>query len=126
MIIIIHNTMKKIIAIIITAMLAFSAVAAAGPRKKVKDIREVTFAVHLHCQNCVNKVQENVAFEKGVKDLKVSLDDQTVYVRYDAARTDAETLKKSIESLGYPVSGVVEPGLGHEHHHEHHNDHSHE
>ena len=118
--------MKKIIAIIITAMLAFSAVAAAGPRKKVKDIREVTFAVHLHCQNCVNKVQENVAFEKGVKDLKVSLDDQTVYVRYDAARTDVEALKKSIESLGYQVSGVVEPGLGQEHHHEHHHDHSHE
>ena len=57
--------MKKLIAIILTAMLAFSAAAVAGPRKKA-DLKEVTFAVHLHCENCVKKVQENVAFERGV------------------------------------------------------------
>lgn len=112
--------MKKLIAIILTAMLAFSATAVAGPRKKA-DLKEVTFAVHLHCENCVKKVQENVAFERGVKDLKVSLEDQTVFVKYDAAKISEETLKKSIESLGYPVSGVIVPGQEHEHHGHDHN-----
>lgn len=112
--------MKKLIAIILTAMLAFSAAAVAGPRKKA-DLKEVTFAVHLHCENCVKKVQENVAFERGVKDLKVSLEDQTVFVKYDAAKTSEETLKKSIESLGYPVSGVIVPGQEYEHHGHDHN-----
>ena len=93
-------------------------------KKKKGEVKEVTFLVHLHCENCVKKVQENIAFEKGVKDLKVSLEDQTVAIKYDAAKTSEETLKAAIEKLGYPVSGVVEPG--HEHHHagEHHN-HSH-
>ena len=116
--------MKRIITIAILALMTLSASAVAGPRKKA-ELKEVTFIVHLHCENCVNKVVENVSFEKGVKDLKVSLENQTVYVKYDVAKTSEETLKKSIESLGYPVSGTVKPG--HEHGHEHHgHDHGHD
>lgn len=93
-------------------------------KKKKGEVKEVTFLVHLHCENCVKKVQENIAFEKGVKDLKVSLDDQTVALKYDAAKTSETTLKAAIEKLGYPVSGVLEPGQEHHHHH-HGHDHQH-
>lgn len=90
------------------------------PSKKKGEIKEVTFLVHLHCENCVKKVQENIAFEKGVKDLKVSLEDQTVALKYDAAKTSEAVLKAAIEKLGYPVSGVLEPGQEHHHHgHDH-------
>lgn len=94
------------------------------PAKKKAEVKEVTFRVHLHCENCVKKVQENIAFEKGVKDLKVSLDDQTVFVKYDAAKTSEEKLQAAIEKLGYPVEGKVKPGEEHHHdghHHHHHN-----
>ncbi len=79
-------------------------------KKKKGEVKEVTFNVHLHCENCVKKVQENIAFEKGVKGLEVSLENQTVAIKYDAAKTSEETLKKAIEKLGYPVGG----------HHDHH------
>ena len=135
--------MKRIIAIVIAVAAAFSAEAAQSyisdmqgqevmvksrnrqHAQKKKDIREVTFRVHLHCANCVKKVEENIAFEKGVKDLKVSLDHQTVYVKYDASKTSEETLKKAIVELGYPVEGVVAPGeeCNHEHHHGHQHKH---
>jgi len=95
------------------------------PAKKKAEVKEVTFRVHLHCENCVKKVQENIAFEKGVKDLKVSLDDQTVYVKYDAAKTSEEKLKAAIEKLGYPVEGKVLPGEEHHHNHEGHHHHNH-
>ena len=88
------------------------------PSKKAKaEIRDAHFHVHLHCANCVKKVQENIAFEKGVKDLKVSLEDQTVDIKYDASKTSEEALKAAIEALGYPVA---EPGeeAAHHHHHE--------
>ena len=110
--------MKKTIIIILSALMAFSMSAAASdftetsvltdkkPAKKAKgEIKEVTFHVHLHCAACVKKVQENIAFEKGVKDLKVSLDDHTVMIKYDSSKTSAETLAKAIESLGYKVEG---------------------
>ena len=86
------------------------------PAKKKGEVKEVTFLVHLHCENCVKKVQENIAFEKGVKDLKVSLDDQTVALKYDSAKTSAEKLKAAIEKLGYEVKGTVDPAEA-EHHH---------
>ena len=96
------------------------------PAKKKGEIKEVTFNVHLHCENCVKKVQENIAFEKGVKDPHVCLEDQTVSLKYDAAKTNEETLKAAIEKLGYPVSGKREGGHSHGHDHGHDHGHSHE
>lgn len=71
------------------------------PSKKKGETKEVTFHVHLHCNNCVKKVQENIAFEKGVKDLEVSLEGQTVRVKFDASKTSESVLKAAIEKLGY-------------------------
>lgn len=120
----------KTIIIILAAMMAMPFAASADamsvsestsltdsrPSKKKKaELKEVTFHVHLHCANCVKKVEENIAFEKGVKDLKVSLDNQTVYIKYDAAKTSEAALKAAIEELGYPVSD----GHDHDHHHGH-------
>ena len=72
--------------------------------KKKAEIKEVVFNVGLHCESCVKKVTENISFEKGVKDLKVSLEDQTVAVKFDASKTSEETLRAAIIKLGYPVS----------------------
>lgn len=72
----------------------------AAPKKEYK---KVVFSVGLHCQNCVKKVTENISFEKGVKDLEVSLEKKTVTVTYDPAKTDIAKLQKAIEKLGYKV-----------------------
>lgn len=125
--------MKKSIILTVAALMTISVAASAAvtvvaaepaaladtkPAKKKKgEVKEVTFNVHLHCANCVKKVQENIAFEKGVKDLHVCLDDQTVSIKYDAAKTSEATLKAAIEKLGYPVSGKREGGHSHEHKH---------
>ncbi len=75
----------------------------AAPKKEVK---AVVFKVGLHCQNCVKKVKENISFEKGVKSLEVSLENKTVTISYDPAKTDVATLKKAIEKLGYSATEV--------------------
>lgn len=132
--------MKRIIVSLIAVMMvlpaAFTAAASdfqnpsvvtdTKPAKKKKgEVKDVVFSVHLHCENCVKKVQENIAFEKGVKDMKVSLEDQTVALKYDASKTSEDALKAAIEKLGYPVSGKVEPGHEHHHHHDHGHHHDH-
>ena len=123
--------MKKIIIMIMAAIMAMPAVAMADnkPAKKKKgEIKEVTFVVEIDCENCAKKITENVSFEKGVKDLKVSVADRTVALKYDAAKTSEAVLKTSIEKLGYAVNGVLEPGQEAEHHghdHDHGHDHGH-
>lgn len=109
--------MKKSLIIIMTALMAFAVSSFAGPKKK-GELKEVTFNVHLHCASCVKKVQENIAFEKGVKDLHVCLEDQIVYIKYDSAKTSEEKLKAAVEELGYKVEGKVEnEDHGHSHSH---------
>ena len=122
--------MKKNIILVLAAIMTFSVsssyVAAAEmtessvltdnkkPSKKKGEIKEVTFKVHLHCANCVKKVQENIAFEKGVKGLHVCLEDQIVELKYDSSKTSEDALKAAIEKLGYKI-------LDEAHDHHHHN-----
>lgn len=76
--------------------------------KKVKKTETVTFKVSMHCKNCVNKITDNISFIKGVEDLKVSLDQKTVAITYNPAKTDEATLQKAIEKLGYTAEKVQE------------------
>ena len=116
--------MKKTIILILAALVAFSATSVASTvasesaqffkqDKKKSEIKEVTFNVKLHCNSCVKKVQENIAYEKGVKGLHVCLESQVIAIKYDAAKTNEETLKNAIIKLGVPVIGVSQ----HKHQH---------
>ncbi|MCF0166067.1 MAG: heavy-metal-associated domain-containing protein [Bacteroidales bacterium] len=96
--------MKKIVSIIAIAIFALGTAlnCEAAPKKKTE---QVTFNVNLHCADCVKKVEANLPFAKGIVDMKVSLDDQTVWIEYNPSKTDKESLKKAIEKIGYSVGG---------------------
>ena len=118
--------MKKFLAFIIVAAMAvtsaFAADSAADQKRGKKskaELKEVTWTVNLHCENCVEKVNENLAFEKGVKDLKVSLEEGTVYIKYDSSKTSEETLAAAMKKLGYEVSAACDCGHDHSHNHQH-------
>ena len=66
----------------------------------------MTFSVNVDCPACVKKLESNLPFEKGVKDLKVSLENQTVWFKYQADKTTKENLAKAIEKFGYKVSEI--------------------
>ena len=71
---------------------------------KAEKFKVVTFDVNLHCHGCKEKVEKNIPWEKGVKDLKVDLDNKTVKITYDSGKTNEEKLKKSIEKLDFKCS----------------------
>lgn len=78
--------------------------AAAALKTPKGEIKTVVFETKLHCKNCVNKVKENISFEKGVKDLKVDLEAQTITIKYDSSKTSEEKLAAAIRKLGYPAT----------------------
>lgn len=59
----------------------------------------VVFDVDLHCQGCVEKIEKNIAFEKGVKDLRCDLKSRTVVVVYDPAKTNVAMLQDAFARL---------------------------
>ena len=68
---------------------------------KKQAVGTVTFKSSMHCENCVKKLTDNLAYSKGVKDLDISLEKNKITVTYDAAKTSEETLAGIIRKLGY-------------------------
>ena len=97
--------LKTVLAVLVMSIFVVSSTA--QNNKRQKSLQEVTFIVSLHCENCVRKVQDNIPFEKGVKDLKVNLEDKTVWIEYSPDKTDKAKLAAAIEKLGYEVVGEV-------------------
>ena len=72
----------------------------------------VVFTVEIDCQGCIDKIQHNIAFEKGVRDLLINKDEQQVTIVYNPQKTDIETLKKAFQKIGKPVYSVEIPEAG--------------
>ena len=68
----------------------------------------IVFDVDLHCQGCITKIEKNIAFEKGVKDLVCDLEKKTVTVVFDPAKTSVEQLQTAFEKIGKPAKPHVE------------------
>ena len=101
--------MKKIFALsfvaFIAALISFGAYAA--DKKPEKNTAEVTYVTTIDCKNCVKKVEAQLTFVAGIKDMKVTLDDKTVWVKYDTRKTDPEKIAKAINKMGYEAEIVT-------------------
>ena len=73
-----------------------------------KDVKTVVFTTQpqMHCSSCEDKIKSNLRFEKGIKTIETSVENQTVTVTYDADKTTAENLQKGFEKFGYTASVV--------------------
>lgn len=70
-----------------------------------KDIQTVvlTTTPQMHCENCENKIKNNVRFVRGVKSITTSVADQTVTIKYDADKTSVDKIVKGFAKIGYKV-----------------------
>jgi len=80
--------------------------AAFAQKQEVKKIETVVFNVEMDCQGCVKKIEKNMPFEKGVKDLKIDFENQKVTLTYKTKATTKEALKKAIEKMKFKVTEV--------------------
>ncbi len=112
--------MKRLI-IFLMAILPMAFVLSTAEAKPNK--QKVVLYMHLHCEDCCNKILKNIPFDKelknGVKDLVFNMEEQTVTVTYDANKTDVPTIKKAFAKIGKPAT-TTKPEHHEEHHHEHH------
>ena len=69
----------------------------------------VVFDVDIHCQGCITKIEKNIAFERGVKDLVCNLDEKTVTVTFDPSKTDINRLKAAFAKINKPAKVHGEP-----------------
>ena len=103
--------MKRFLMFIMAAVvLTLSAdVFTAQAAGKKKNVAEATFVTSIDCKNCVKKVEAQLPFVEGIKDMKVTLADKTVWVKYDTKKTDPEKIAAAIVKIGFKATLVDTP-----------------
>ncbi|MDF9829053.1 heavy-metal-associated domain-containing protein [Parabacteroides sp. PF5-6] len=100
--------MKRVIVVLMCALFTFSLAYAQETKKKDKK-ETVTFLIDgMDCANCVKKVEKNIAFEKGVTDLKCDLPTRTAAVTYRADKTTEDKLVAAFKKIGMDAVAVKE------------------
>lgn len=64
---------------------------------------KLAFQNQLHCNSCVIKVKRALKPLKGVKEVQVAKDKQTVTVAYDTSKTTLPQIKRVLAAATYPV-----------------------
>lgn len=88
------------------AMLALSAASAQETKKKKETV--TFFIENMDCENCIRKIEKNIAFEKGVTDLKCDLSTRTVKVTYRTDKTDVKKLIAAFDKIDKKAKALNE------------------
>ena len=90
--------MRKFVTLLL--VIACSAVVGFAQKPKVEKKKEtVEIRLDEMCQNCVNKIDKFIAFEKGVTGLDINHEKMSVNVTYWANKTDTTQLKKAFTKV---------------------------
>lgn len=84
-----------------------------------KDIKTLVLTTNpqMHCENCENKIKNNIRFEKGVKSIETNIAAQTVTIVYDADKTTEDAIIQAFAKINYTARKVT-CGEEVEHNHE--------
>ena len=66
---------------------------------QAQTIKEVVFTTEpeIHCESCVNKIKNNLRFEKGVKAINPDLKTKLVTIQYDSEKTNPENKPRKLD-----------------------------
>ena len=88
--------MKKILVIMCCMIFAVSTTFAQKKEKK----QTTKFLVEsMHCDNCVKSIEKNIAFEKGVTDMKCDLETKTIDITYNPEKTSDKDLIAAFKKI---------------------------
>lgn len=92
---------------ITTLLLVFACMTSIGfaqkPKKKEKKKETVMVRLDDMCQHCVNKIDNYIAFEKGITALDIDKDNMSVNVTYWTNKTDTTKLKQAFQKVKLDV-----------------------
>jgi periplasmic mercuric ion binding protein len=96
------KTIIRTMALIMISML-ISTSTFAQATKKVEEVKIQTSAV---CGMCKDRIEQNMAYEKGVTDVVLDLDTKIVTIKYKTGKTNPDKLRLAISKLGYDADGI--------------------
>lgn len=89
--------------IILLVSCIFSANTGFGQTKKTDTVMIRTSAV---CGMCKDRIEQGLAFEKGVKDVVLDRETKMVTIRFNPKSTNPAELRRKISKLGYDADNI--------------------
>jgi periplasmic mercuric ion binding protein len=71
---------------------------------KTSEVKIKTSAV---CSQCKDRIEQGLAYEKGIKDVSLDVDTKIATVKYNPAKTNPDAIRKLISKLGYDADSVA-------------------
>lgn len=97
--------MKTNLTALLTALfLVFGLTAWTFADDKEKEVKIKTSAI---CEMCKERIERNLAFEKGVKEATLDVETKVVTVKYNPSKTDVSKIKSNITKTGYDADEVA-------------------
>lgn len=97
---------NKIFTAMIIALFLITAINTNVSAQKAEKYDECKIKVSATCNSCKDKIEKNIAFEKGIKDVNVDIETKVATLKYKPDQTNPEKLLKAIEKLGYKAELV--------------------
>jgi copper chaperone CopZ len=70
---------------------------------KYLEIKIKTSAV---CGMCKDRIEQGLAFEKGIKDVSLDVDTKIATVKYNPGKTNPDEIRNLISKLGYDADSI--------------------
>lgn len=74
--------------------------------QKESPIKTTEIKTFICCESCIAKIETDLAYTKGVKDVKANLENNTITVKYNSKQTNPETLCNEVVAIGYDANGA--------------------
>ena len=82
-------------------MLLFLLPAFAGQAQDRKKLESVSIHTSVVCGTCKKTIEEELIFAKGVKQVEVDVEANTIHVDFDPRKTDADGVRVAVNRIGY-------------------------
>ncbi len=68
--------------------------------------KEVIIQTSAQCEMCKEKLESNLAFEKGIKGVSLDMETKQISISYNPKKTNPATLKNRISDIGYDADDI--------------------
>ena len=90
--------------ILVTMVILLMSSSGYSQDKKNAEIKIKTSAV---CGMCKDKIEQGLAYEKGIKDVSLDVETKIATVNYNPAKITPDQIRKAISKLGYDADEVL-------------------
>ena len=97
--------------ILIATMVLLMSCSGYSQDKKNAELKVKTSAV---CGMCKDRIEQGLAFEKGIKDVSLDVETKIATVKYNPGKITPEQIRKAISKLGYDADEVAADKVAYE------------